>query len=138
LIVTTTTTASGILYADDDSDDRFFLGESLAAAGINARLIYARDGEEAIQYLETTPQQNLLPTLIVLDLNMPRKDGKETLGYLKSNPRFSNIPVIILSTSENKSDKDDCANLGALSYFKKPSRYDEYINIIKSFQPYIY
>lgn len=132
------TAISRILYADDDSDDRFFLSESLAATGLNADLVYASDGEEAILYLESANQQNNLPSLIVLDLNMPRRDGKETLSYLKASPQFSNIPVVILSTSGNETDKNECVSLGAISYFIKPNRYEDYLNIIKSFQTYMH
>lgn len=134
----TATATSRILYADDDSDDRNFLSESLAANGFQADLVYANDGEEAIDYLKVANQQNNLPSLIVLDLNMPRRDGKETLSYLKANPQFAGIPVVILSTSGNKTDKDDCVRLGAISYFTKPDRYEDYIQIIKSFQSYIH
>jgi CheY-like chemotaxis protein len=132
------TDTSRILYADDDSDDRNFLSESLAANGFQAALVYANDGEEAIDYLKTANQQNSLPSLIVLDLNMPRRDGKETLSYLKANPQFAVIPVVILSSSGNKTDRDECVRLGAVSYFIKPDRYDDYAEIIRSFQPYVH
>lgn len=132
------TTYSSILYADDDSDDRFFLRESLVATGLKADLVCTNDGEEAIHYLENARLQNNLPALIVLDLNMPKRNGKETLSYLKSNPRFASIPVVMLSTSEDKMDKEECVSLGAICYFTKPSRYDGYAEIIKSFQPYMY
>ncbi|MBD0332801.1 MAG: response regulator, partial [Chitinophagaceae bacterium] len=92
-----------ILYAEDDIDDRFFLSESISSNGLNADLVYVSDGDEAIDYLETHSEN--LPSLIVLDLNMPRKNGWQTLTYLKSHLRFCNIPVIILSTSQNKFDK---------------------------------
>jgi CheY-like chemotaxis protein len=128
---------SKILYAEDDSDDRFFLSESLAATGWGADLIYASDGEEAISYLESVSTANILPSLIVLDLNMPRRDGKQTLQYIKSKPRFSKIPVIILSTSANKAEMDDCTSLGAVSYFKKPTHFTGYFEIVKAFQSFI-
>ena len=134
---TSTTTFSKILYADDDSDDRFFLSESLAAVGLKVDLVYANNGDEAINYLEAMGLQNILPSLIVLDLNMPKKNGKETLSYLKSHPTFATIPVVILSTSANKKDQDECARLGAISYFTKPNRYDDYLKIIETLQPYM-
>jgi CheY-like chemotaxis protein len=128
-------TITKILYADDDSDDRFFLSESFDATDIGADLVYASNGDEAINYLESA--NDLLPALIVLDLNMPKRDGKQTLSYLKSHPRFASIPVVILSTSESKADKESCANLGAISYFKKPIHYNGYVEIVKSFKPFV-
>ena len=133
----TATTTSKILYADDDLDDRFFFEETLAATGMAAALVYAANGEEAITYLESAKQTDALPALIVLDLNMPRKNGTETLSYIKSHPRFAKIPVVMLSTSATKKDKDTCAHLGAASFFKKPNRYTDYVQLIKSFQPFM-
>ena len=68
---------------------------------------------------------------------MPKRDGKQTLSYLKANPRLAGIPVVILSTSESKADKETCARLGAVSYFKKPIHYDGYFEIVKSFEPFV-
>lgn len=128
----TSTTTSKILYIDDDSDDFIFLSESLAASGNPADLIAASDGEDAINYLNSV-EEEALPSLIVLDLNMPKKDGRQTLRYLKTNPHFSQIPVVILSTSTNKNDKEICKTLGAASYLQKPNNYNGYKDIIKNF-----
>lgn len=127
-------TTSKILYIDDDSDDCYFLGLSLSESGTNTNLICANDAQEAISYLNNTDVAEL-PSLIILDLNMPRWDGRKTLNYIKKQPHLAKIPVIILSTSENKTDKDACALLGASSYFKKPYHFDGYKEIINSFMP---
>ena len=129
-----TATSSKILYVDDDSDDCYFFGLSLSEAVNNADLVCATNGEEAIRYLNSVTSTEL-PSLIILDLNMPRLDGRQTLNYIKTQPHLAGIPVIILSTSENVRDKDDCALLGASSYFKKPYRFDGYKEIISSFMP---
>src|SRR5687768_2595184 len=86
-----------ILYADDDADDHFILKESFQKNGIEAEMVSAGDGREAMQYLENA-QPGALPSLIILDLNMPRMDGRQTLSLLKKHPYFSSIPVVILST----------------------------------------
>src|SRR6478672_1792737 len=99
-----------ILYADDDSDDRFILNESFVSSGLNASLVYVSNGQEAISYMEHMPGP--LPSLVILDLNMPRMNGKETLAYLKTHPRYHRIPVIILSTSANKEEMDACTAQG--------------------------
>jgi CheY-like chemotaxis protein len=128
----TTKAPCHILYVDDDNDDFLFLSESLAAEGAATDLVCASGGEEAIQYLHSTDN---LPSLIVMDLNMPRWDGKRTLAYLKSNSSFANIPVVILSTSERKEDKEACVSLGASSYLIKPYHFDGYKNVVRSFIP---
>lgn len=124
-------TTSKILYVDDDSDDCYLLSLSLSESGTPADLVCATNGEEAINYLNTHPSD--LPSLIVLDLNMPKWDGRQTLSYIKKQPHLSIIPVVILSTSESKTDQETCARLGATSYFKKPYHFDGYKQIISSF-----
>jgi CheY-like chemotaxis protein len=127
-----TTTKSTILYIDDDSDDCIFLKTSVEDAGKETNVICATDGEEAVNYLNSVPS-NALPSLIVLDLNMPRWDGRRTLSYLKSHPQLAAIPVVILSTSENEKEKLNCQQMGAVSYHKKPHRYEEYRGIVANF-----
>jgi CheY-like chemotaxis protein len=129
-----TATPSTILYVDDDADDQLLLSESLQDQQAPAHLICASDGEEAVAYLNAL-DQSALPSLIILDLNMPRWDGKRTLSYIKSHPVLSGIPVIILSTSGNKADQESCYRLGAISYLEKPYDYREYRKIINYFIP---
>lgn len=126
-----------ILYVDDDEDDRDFLDESLSFTGMPVYLVYASDGFEAIHYLETLKEKESLPSLIVMDLNMPKFDGKQTLSYLKTHSLFANIPVIILSTSGSNRDKEFCTSNGAVSYLKKPIHHKGYEAIVKSFVPYL-
>ena len=129
-------TIPNVLYVDDDSDDCILLKESFEANTKDTRIVCASGGEEAIRYLHSI-HNNPLPSLIILDLNMPRWDGRKTLSYIKSNPEFASIPVIILSTSENKRDKDVCARLGATSYLQKPFHYDGYRDIVRFCLPLI-
>jgi CheY-like chemotaxis protein len=126
------TTKSTILYVDDDSDDCIFLKTSLEDAGKKADLICASHGEEAVNYLNSI-EASAFPSLIVLDLNMPRWDGRRTLHYLKSHPLLAAIPVVILSTSESNKEKEACEQMGAASYLKKPYHYDGYKSIVASF-----
>lgn len=136
MATTTASLHSTILYIDDDSDDCLILKSSLEDFGNGANLICSNDGEEAVQYLNSI-SPSLLPNLIVLDMNMPRWDGKQTLSYLKSQPNLAAIPVVVLSTSENKTDKDICAKLGAAFYLKKPYHYKDYKSIVDNFNRYM-
>jgi len=124
-----TTNKLTILYVDDDSDDCMFLRTSMEDAGHKANLICANDGEEAVNYLNSVTS-DALPSLIVLDLNMPRWDGRRTLNYLKSQPHLASIPVVILSTSDNNREKEACRQMGAASYHVKPYKYDDYKGIV--------
>jgi two-component system response regulator len=131
----TSTTISKILLVDDDQDDSIFLSESFAA-NYFSNLICTSGGEEAIKYLNSVAAEEL-PSLIILDLNMPKWDGRQTLNYIKANSRFSSIPVVILSTSDNKIDKEICKRLGAVSYLQKPYHYDGYKEIVRNCIPLI-
>jgi CheY-like chemotaxis protein len=133
--VNQTTTSTKILYADDDSDDHFFLRESITCTGLPADIVYLTDGDQVIRYLEKNG--DALPSLIVLDLNMPRLNGKQTLERLKTDNRFSEIPVIILSTSNNKLDKEFCTSRGAASYLVKPGHFEGYREVVRNFEPYL-
>lgn len=132
----TNAAASTILYIDDDSDDCMMLQISLQDSGSAAKLVFASNGEEAVEYLNSVYPTSL-PNLIVMDMNMPRWDGKRTLSYLKSQPHLASIPVVMFSTSGSKSDRDDCAQLGAMSYFTKPYHFDGYKSIVEHFGRYM-
>ncbi len=123
-----------ILYVDDDRDDCCLLKESFAQTG--TRFICISSGEEAIKILESLDQEDL-PSLIILDINMPRWDGRQTLMYLKSVPELAPIPVVILSTSDNKMDKEVCKRLGAIAYLQKPIHFDGYKKIVDQCLPLI-
>lgn len=130
-----TSTIPNILYVDDDSDDCIFLTESFAATSVSTKMVCASSGDEAISYLDAA--RDNLPSLIILDLNMPGRDGKQTLHYIKSSPRLSGIPVVILSTSQSMMDKEVCTRLGAASYLEKPHHYDGYKDVVQKCLPLI-
>ena len=121
-----------ILYVEDDADDIYFFQESLAKSGTKVNFTSAGNGEEALFFLQEISRIEELPSLIILDLNMPRQDGRQTLRFLKDSPVFTDIPVVILSTSENKLDRETCERLGAVSYIQKPTYFEEYEQVIEN------
>lgn len=125
-----------ILYADDDADDHYLLAESITSSGLPANIVSVGNGEEAIHYLQGTDPQSL-PSLIVLDLNMPRLNGTQTLSYLKAHPQYAGIPVVMLSTSANTEDKKQCQQIGAASYFVKPRFMSGYQSLVQALLPYV-
>lgn len=124
-----TATICNILYADDDADDQAFLNESVTSCGLPANIITVGNGEEAISYLQEVDHQHM-PSLILLDLNMPRLNGKQTLSYLKAHPQFAQIPVVILTTSANTAEQKQCHQIGATSYFVKPLHIKGYQTLV--------
>jgi len=124
-----------ILYADDDTDDRTWVSEACKILNCSLKINFVENGRQVIDYLKS--QVTALPSLIVLDLNMPEMDGRQTLQYLKSNPYYKEIPVAIVSTSTNKIDKDVCKRLGASLYITKPNIHAEWQGIIRQLEPLV-
>jgi len=122
-----------ILLADDDHEDQFIINEAFSAIGKEGQIVFVSDGEDVIPYLEMMPQNHELPSLIVLDLNMPRMNGTTALKTLKLDDRYAHIPVIIFSTSVNAIEKTVAMEHGAVHYITKPVTYKESLDIARQF-----
>ena len=120
--------ANIIFYADDDADDRQLLSRALHSVDPNYKVLEAEDGDEAIKFLETMKSKGILPSLIVLDINMPKIDGKQAYTYIKSDEQLSAIPVILFSTSKSELDKIFFKRKNTL-YITKPT---DYSNIVEA------
>ena len=118
-----------ILLAEDDVDDCLFFKEALAEIPITTRLTSVPNGEELMQLLNET---ELLPDILFLDLNMPRKNGYTCLLEIKESEKLKRLPVITLSTSF----EDDLVNLvyknGAQYYIRKPNNFFQLKHLIQS------
>lgn len=130
-----------ILMADDDEDDRFFTQEALAENRIVNDLYFVEDGEELLDYLHQRgkygePGVAPRPTLILLDLNMPRKDGREALQEIKNDPELRSIPVVVLTTSKAEEDILRTYDLGASSFITKPVDFKSMVAIMKNLGTY--
>lgn len=126
-----------IFVVDDDREDRQMLHEYFDDIGLGARVKEFENGEQAIAFLEKMCGGSTLPSLIVLDLNMPILNGSQALRLLKRDARFKHIPVIILSTSENDEEKRKCLSYGAVDYLVKPMTFDEGRSIVERFASYL-
>lgn len=113
-----------ILCVDDDADDLMMLREAFEANGCHYEVQIASDGEEALTRLRSTKPGQNLPSLIVLDVNMPKIDGRETLLALQSDAALAKIPVVAYSTSSSPLDKLFFNRLN-VAFFTKPSYFNE-------------
>lgn len=111
-----------IVLVDDDSDDRELFFEAVSFVSPTAKVEMKRDGEELMEYLTTC---SILPDVIFLDLNMPRKNGKECLFEIMGNKNLCKIPVIVYTTSLNPIDIEETFNQGASRFFRKPNSFEE-------------
>lgn len=125
-----------ILVADDDIEDHHILMDYFMASGLEDSVCFLENGQKLLEYLERI-SDDLLPQLIVLDLNMPILNGTQTLQTLKKSARLRNIPVIIYSTSDNEQERRKSLNFGAIDYLVKPNTFaegqvmvDKFINFI--------
>jgi two-component system response regulator len=121
-----------ILIADDDDDDRVLASNVFREINKTIDVSFVKDGQELMDNLNLDiKSKKVLPDLIMLDLNMPRKDGRVALKEIKSNPKFRNLDVIIFSTSSSEEDKNYTLALGAKKYIVKPSDYNLLIEIFR-------
>ena len=125
-----------ILVVDDDKEDHLILQEYFSESGIQQNVMFVENGIKALEYLEQA-EDNSLPKLIVLDLNMPLLNGSQTLLQLKQSSRLKNIPVIIYSTSESENEKRKCLGFGAIDYLVKPVTMEEGQRMVDRFKSFI-
>jgi len=111
-------TNSKLVYlSDDDQDDRELFSEALSQASSNFKLVATRNGQELLEELN---ENEPLPDIIFLDINMPVKNGIETLRELRQDPRMAFLPVVMYSTSNDAALIDKTKAMGANFYFVKP------------------
>lgn len=130
-----------VLLADDDEDDRLLAKDAMKDAGYGHNCLSVNDGEELLQLLRGEGKFEskippTLPSVILLDLNMPVLDGRETLKQLKKDPMLKRIPVVIFSTSNTPEDIEQGYDLGASSYMVKPANYALLVEMMKTFGNY--
>ena len=111
-----------VLLADDDEDDRNFFKDAFGEIKINTDVKLVNDGVELMEYLNQP--DIVLPHILFLDLNMPRKNGLECLLEIKKIDRLKNIAIAIYSTSASDSDIEETFVKGANIYIKKPNDFE--------------
>jgi len=138
---TTTKRPITILIADDDPDDRELAREAFEENHLANDLRFVEDGEELLDYLNQRgkygdPKNAPWPSILLLDLNMPRKDGREALQELKQDPRFRGIRVVIMTTSKAEEDVVRSYDLSAASYITKPVTFERLVDVVKTLGKY--
>jgi CheY-like chemotaxis protein len=125
-----------ILLADDGENDLLLMRAAFKMAGCALPLHEVGNGEEAIAYLRGEGDYGdrnkfPLPTVMLLDLNMPRKSGYEVLAWVRAQPVLKRLTVIVLTASMRREDVDRAFDLGATSYLVKPSDLDDLAAMIR-------
>ena len=127
-----------ILLAEDNLDDILIIKRVWKKGKIKNRLFIVRDGEEAIDFLykKKTYKNAPKPSLMLLDLKMPKMDGFEVLQKVREDDSLKNMPIIVLTTSNREKDVNRAYKLGCNSYIIKPVNFDNFIKAIMQIQNY--
>ncbi len=111
-----------ILLVEDDSVDTMDIKRTLDKMKIYYTLHNKKNGEEALHFLkyETGDNHENLPDFVFIDINMPRMNGLELLKVIRSTEEWKHLKCFIITTSEEKIDKEEAKRLGASGYLVKP------------------
>lgn len=123
-----------VLLVEDDEVDILTVRRALKELRVQNPLVVTSNGEEALTWLYQS--EGLTPTVILLDLNMPRMNGFEFLEQVKQQPPFSMIPVIVLTTSNQPEDRKRAFALAAAGYMVKPVDYHAFVELMQTIHIY--
>jgi two-component system response regulator len=126
-----------ILLVEDNSSDVLLTKRALEKVHVDNKLIVAEDGQEALDYLFGKKEYvgrdiAELPTLILLDLKLPKVDGLEVLRSIRMNEKTRTLPVVILTSSKEEKDVSASYELGANSYIQKPVNSAKFTEVMQT------
>lgn len=129
-------TAKVILLIEDNPDDEALTIRALQRSNIANEVVVAHDGVEALDYLfgqgiHEGRDTDIQPTVILLDLKLPRLDGIEVLRQIRADARTRLIPVVVLTTSSEEQDVLNSYSLGCNSYIRKPVDFIQFADAVK-------
>ena len=127
-----------VLVVDDSEDDILLLKEAFADCPLIDVIAAVEDGETALQYMrcEAPFTDASRPSIVLLDINMPRMNGFEVLAEMRADSRLAQTPVVMLTTSKQESDILRAYSDGACSYISKPVNFDRMRQIAQRFALY--
>ena len=123
-----------ILLIEDDVVDVMTVRRSLQHLGVPNHLDHAADGEQGLEFLRNPG--NVRPGLILLDLNMPCMNGIEFLAAIKKDAALRSIPVVVLTTSQEASDRIDSFEQSVAGYMIKPADYQQFVETMRIIRDY--
>ncbi len=116
---------------EDNKGDVYLIRESIEVACVGASLHVVHDGEKAIKFIETADMdpEAPCPSLVILDINLPKRSGREVLSWMRLSRRCARVPVLVVTSSDSQKDRDEMGQLGVHGYFRKPSEYEEFMKL---------
>lgn len=130
-----------ILVVEDSPEDFEATRRGFRKAGLKNSIVHCEDGDKALDYLYqrgayANPDDAPRPAVILLDLNLPETDGREVLADIKANEDLCSIPVVVLTTSSDERDIQDCYRAGANTYIQKPVDLDGFLEAMQRVKDY--
>lgn len=127
-----------VLLIEDNPGDVMLTQEALSISHLNITLKVIYDGESALNYLlKNDPyQEALVPDLVLLDINLPRKSGFEILSVVKKNKATLKIPVVILTTSTTHQDIIQAYDKQANCFISKPIGFNDFAQLIETLEKF--
>jgi len=118
-MIKSTTPKNIVFYADDDTDDLELVQDAFGKYTNNVEVVTAKDGVQALTYLQSLQEHAPAPCLIILDINMPLLNGKDVLRKIKEMPPLAAVPVVLFTTSSSPLDKEFAKKYNA-GFITKP------------------
>jgi CheY-like chemotaxis protein len=128
-----------ILLVEDSYMDARVTIEALKEGQMKHRLTLVVDGQEAIDFLKRLGQFGRAPRpdIVLLDLNLPKRDGLAVLQEIRNDFELQNLPVVVMTASEDESDRQQCEHLQIDSYITKPINMQKFLAVIKQLRRYL-
>lgn len=124
-----------IIIAEDDEGHASLIKKNLKRAGIRNNFLHFKDGQEVLDFLflkgKGPHREHGKAYLLLLDIRMPKVDGVEVLSQIKEDPELSKMPVIMVTTTDDPREVDNCHKLGCSVYVTKPVAYEKFTEAIK-------
>ncbi len=124
-----------VLFVDDSERDTELALEAFAEYRLANEVMVLRDGVEALDYLyrrgEYAARENGLPSLVLLDLKMPRLSGIDVLRQIKGDAALRALPVVVMTSSREEQDLETCYRLGANAYVVKPVKFQSFVEAVR-------
>lgn len=130
------------LYAEDSESDVLLMKSAIARAELAVELKIVEDGEEVVRYLKgegtfSDRRTYPVPTLMLLDLNLPKKDGFQVLEWLRQQPHLKRMVVIVLTASHRQKDVDQAHEAGANAVLVKPAKFEELVDMMVNLSAWV-
>ncbi len=123
-----------ILLVEDSANDVELTLAALEESHVINPVVVLHDGAEALEYLYSRAASEdpaMLPVVVLLDIKMPKVNGIEVLRQLKANCDLKHLPVVMLTSSREGPDLDECYELGVNAYVVKPVSFEEFFQAVK-------